>query len=52
MIMDAATRHLVSERWNSYGLDKIERALCPDDWSGQGARAFARKRKSGADTTP
>jgi 4-hydroxy-3-polyprenylbenzoate decarboxylase len=51
MIMDAATRDLVSERWSGYGLDAIGRALCPDDWSGQGARAFARQRKSGADTT-
>jgi 4-hydroxy-3-polyprenylbenzoate decarboxylase len=38
MIMDDATRRLVSERWHTYGLDRIERALRPDDWSGQGPR--------------
>jgi 4-hydroxy-3-polyprenylbenzoate decarboxylase len=38
MIMDDATRRLVSERWHAYGLDRIERALAPDDWSGQGPR--------------
>jgi 4-hydroxy-3-polyprenylbenzoate decarboxylase len=38
MIMDDATRRQVSERWHSYGLDRIERALRPDRWSGQGPR--------------
>ena len=38
MIMDDATRRQVSERWRSYGLDRIERALRPDHWSGQGPR--------------
>ena len=36
MIMDDATRELVTKRWKEYGLDRIERALRPDDWSGQG----------------
>ena len=35
MIMDEATRSLVDSRWKEYGLDRIERALEPDDWSGQ-----------------
>jgi 4-hydroxy-3-polyprenylbenzoate decarboxylase len=38
MIMDSATQRLVTQRWQSYGLDKIERALAADDWSGQGPR--------------
>ncbi|HVR47610.1 MAG TPA: menaquinone biosynthesis decarboxylase [Candidatus Binatia bacterium] len=38
MIMDEATRELVNGRWREYGLDKIERALVPDAWSGQGPR--------------
>jgi 4-hydroxy-3-polyprenylbenzoate decarboxylase len=42
MVMDAATRARVSERWRTYGLDAIGRALQPDDWSGQGPRAYAR----------
>jgi 4-hydroxy-3-polyprenylbenzoate decarboxylase len=42
MIMDEATRKLVSERWRSYGLDRIERALTADDWSGQGPAAYDR----------
>ena len=36
MIMDESTRELVDTRWKEYGLDRIERALQPDDWSGQG----------------
>lgn len=36
MIMDPSTRELVDKRWKEYGLDRIERALQPDDWSGQG----------------
>ncbi len=35
MIMDDATRKLVNKRWKEYGLDLLERALQPDDWSGQ-----------------
>jgi 4-hydroxy-3-polyprenylbenzoate decarboxylase len=42
MVMDAATRARVSERWRSYGLDAIGRALQSDEWSGQGPRAYAR----------
>ncbi len=42
MIMDSATRSLVSDRWEAYGLDKIARALRADDWSGQGMAAYAR----------
>jgi 4-hydroxy-3-polyprenylbenzoate decarboxylase len=38
MIMDDATRKLVTERWSAYGLDKIERKFRPDSWSGQGKR--------------
>ncbi len=38
MIMDEATRRLVSDRWKAYGLDRIAGALRPDDWSGQGPR--------------
>jgi 4-hydroxy-3-polyprenylbenzoate decarboxylase len=49
MIMDDATRRRVSERWRAYGLDKIERALVADDWSGQGPGAYARLLESGAD---
>ncbi len=42
MIMDCATRDRVSRRWHSYGLGSIERALHPDEWSGQGPDAYAR----------
>jgi len=42
MIMDQATRELVSRRWQTYGLDRIERSLTPDPWSGQGPRALRR----------
>lgn len=35
MVMDEATRSRVDARWKEYGLDRIERALEPDDWSGQ-----------------
>jgi 4-hydroxy-3-polyprenylbenzoate decarboxylase len=35
MIMDEATRSRVDARWKEYGLDRIERSLEPDDWSGQ-----------------
>jgi len=40
--MNDATRALVSKRWREYGLDRIAKSLQPDDWSGQGPRAFAR----------
>jgi 4-hydroxy-3-polyprenylbenzoate decarboxylase len=42
MIMDDQTRKRVSERWSTYGLDRIERSLRPDGWSGQGAEALKR----------
>jgi 4-hydroxy-3-polyprenylbenzoate decarboxylase len=42
MIMDSQTRAHVTERWREYGLDRIERSLQPDDWSGQGAAALRR----------
>ena len=42
MIMDEKTRTLVSERWSSYGLDRIERSLHPNGWSGQGPDAVRR----------
>jgi len=38
IVMDEATRTRVSERWRAYGLDRIEGALRPDAWSGQGPR--------------
>jgi 4-hydroxy-3-polyprenylbenzoate decarboxylase len=37
MIMDDDTRALVTRRWKEYGLDRIERLLQPDSWSGQGS---------------
>ncbi len=37
-IMDETTRELVTQRWRAYGLEHVERSLCPDDWSGQGPR--------------
>lgn len=42
MIMDEPTRNRVNERWSAYGLDRIERSLRPDGWSGQGAQALKR----------
>jgi 4-hydroxy-3-polyprenylbenzoate decarboxylase len=51
MVMNAQTQRHVSERWSEYGLDRIERALTPDDWSGQGPAAAARFGRSTA-TTP
>jgi 4-hydroxy-3-polyprenylbenzoate decarboxylase len=38
MVMDETTRKTVSERWQQYGLDRIEEALRADQWSGQGPR--------------
>ncbi|HEY6486089.1 MAG TPA: menaquinone biosynthesis decarboxylase [Candidatus Cybelea sp.] len=46
MLMDAATRRLVSERWSAYGLDRIAKALRPDPWSGQGMHAYERLMQS------
>lgn len=46
MIMDGATRGLVSKRWRAYGLDRIGNALRPDGWSGQGPEAYARLMRS------
>ncbi len=40
MLMDSATRSLVTDRWRAYGLDKIERPLHADEWSGQGVRMY------------
>ena len=42
MVMDEQTRARVSERWKAYGLDRIERSLRPDAWSGQGPDALRR----------
>lgn len=36
IVMDDATRALVSKRWKEYGLDRIAGMLQPDAWSGQG----------------
>jgi 4-hydroxy-3-polyprenylbenzoate decarboxylase len=49
MIMDDETRNRVSQRWRSYGLERIERALSSDDWSGQGPRAYKRLLESSSD---
>jgi 4-hydroxy-3-polyprenylbenzoate decarboxylase len=46
MLMDGATRRLVSERWSAYGLDRIAKALRPDPWSGQGMHAYERLMQS------
>jgi 4-hydroxy-3-polyprenylbenzoate decarboxylase len=40
--MDATVRDRVSARWRELGLDRIERMLRPDAWSGQGPAASAR----------
>lgn len=42
IVMDDATRALVTKRWREYGLDKLGNALAPDTWSGQGPQAYAR----------
>ena len=47
ILMNRATRELVGARWKEYGLDVIERAFRPDDWSGQGPGALERLRKGG-----
>ena len=38
IVMDAATRDLVTERWAEYGLRRFR--TTPDSWSGQGGRAL------------
>ena len=42
MVLDARTRDLVSERWKAYGLERLERSMRSDAWSGQGAEALRR----------
>jgi 4-hydroxy-3-polyprenylbenzoate decarboxylase len=42
MVMDQAVRERVTRRWNVYGLDRIERSLQGDAWSGQGPEALRR----------
>ena len=52
MVMDAATRRLVDERWHAYGLDRIADALRADAWSGQGVHAYRRLIESRGDEAP
>ncbi|HVA29209.1 MAG TPA: menaquinone biosynthesis decarboxylase, partial [Candidatus Baltobacteraceae bacterium] len=40
--MDEQTKALVTKRWRDYGLDRIAKSLQPDEWSGQGPRAYER----------
>jgi 4-hydroxy-3-polyprenylbenzoate decarboxylase len=42
MNMDERTRGLVSERWQTYGLDRLSQAFSSDEWSGQGRLAYER----------
>lgn len=42
LLMDRATRDLVTRRWREYGLDRM--TMHEDPWSGQGARAYERMR--------
>ncbi len=42
MLMDDATRQLVTRRWHEYGLDKFERRAVGNAWSGQGLAALQR----------
>ena len=43
MVMDEATRALVTSRWKEYGLaGALERGGTADEWSGQGPRALRR----------
>lgn len=43
MVMDEATRELVTSRWKQYGLDGVlERKATADAWSGQGPHALRR----------
>jgi 4-hydroxy-3-polyprenylbenzoate decarboxylase len=48
-VMTEAMRQRVTERWRTYGLERLERALQPDAWSGQGADAYARLLRSTAE---
>jgi 4-hydroxy-3-polyprenylbenzoate decarboxylase len=50
MVMDAAMQRRVSERWREYGLGAIAGKLQPDEWSGQGPRAYDRLMRSNAET--
>jgi 4-hydroxy-3-polyprenylbenzoate decarboxylase len=50
MIMDDATRRLVTSRWSAYGLDRIAGALRTDDWSGQGPQAYERLMRESRDS--
>lgn len=46
MVMDEATRKLVTSRWKEYGLEGVlKRDGVPDAWSGQGPDAVRRLRK-------
>jgi 4-hydroxy-3-polyprenylbenzoate decarboxylase len=49
MVMDDATRRRVSDRWREYGLGAIATKLQPDEWSGQGPRAYDRLIRSSAE---
>jgi len=42
MLMDEATRALVTSRWKEYGLHLMTAGAATDGWSGQGAAALAR----------
>ncbi len=42
IVMADAMRERVTKRWKDFGLDRIAKSLVPDDWSGQGPRAFQR----------
>jgi 4-hydroxy-3-polyprenylbenzoate decarboxylase len=42
ILMDAATRELVTKRWRSYGLDGWLGRASADAWSGQGPQALER----------
>jgi 4-hydroxy-3-polyprenylbenzoate decarboxylase len=44
--MNRATRELVNKRWREYGMTKVEHALQPDAWSGQGYDALERLLKT------
>jgi len=42
MVMDDATRRLVTQRWETYGLASLAGIASSDDWSGQGDAAYRR----------
>ncbi|GAC1498146.1 MAG: menaquinone biosynthesis decarboxylase [Vulcanimicrobiaceae bacterium] len=46
IVMDAATRTLVDERWKSYGLERALGSIAGNSWSGQGPEAVRRLRKT------